>query len=374
MERPSLDPLRQEKAKEYAGIVRRLFFFQHGLSVGILLAFLLSGLSEGLRDLLDFPRLAAVALYVLILMAAYGAILAPLGFYRGFVLPHRYGLSEQSLKSWLFDLAKSGTLGLLLGVSVLVAIYWLLDSFADTWWFFAAVLTLLLSLLLTMLAPLVLIPLFFKLEPLKNADLAGRLMRLARTAKVKIREVSVINLSSRTTAGNAMVAGLGTTRRVILGDTVLDKYSDDEIEVIVAHEFGHHSHRDITRLIGIQAALTLLGFYLVSLALGQAVPWLGLDSVGDVAAFPVFILALGAFNLLTGPFTNAYSRRLETAADEYALSLSGKPEAFVDMMTRLANQNLSDATPGRWDEVLFYDHPPYSKRVQSAVRHSTDGG
>ena len=365
-EKVSLDPDRQERAKEYACITHRLFFIQLVLSTAILLVFLLSGLSESLRDLWALPRLANVAVYVLVLVLGYGAVLAPLSFYSGYVLPHRFGLSTQGLKSWLFDLLKAGVLSLTLGISAIVAVYWLLDEFTGIWWLLAAAFFLLLTVVLTALTPLLIIPLFFKLKPLEDSPLSDKLMDLTRRAGVRVKGISVMDLSAKTTAGNAMLAGLGKTRRIILGDTVLEKYSADEIGLIMAHELGHHKHNDISRLIGIQSAVILLGFYLANVVLRWAVPWLGLDGISDIAAFPVLVLTIGAFNLLVGPLTNAYSRRLETSADRYALTLAGDAGAFVNMMTKLANQNLSEATPSRWVEVMFYDHPPYWKRVENA--------
>jgi STE24 endopeptidase len=296
----------------------------------------------------------------------YSAILAPITFYQGFVLPSRYGLSHQSLKSWLSDLAKAGILSLTLGLGFIVVVYRLLEDFPATWWVFVALLAILITLFMTMLVPIVIIPLFFKLKPLEDRNLAERLLKLTQRAGVKIKGISVINLSAKTSAGNAMLAGLGRTRRVILGDTVLDRYTADEIEVVTAHELGHHRHHDISRLFVVQCVLVVVGFYFTNLALHWATTRLNFAGMGDVAAFPVFVLILGGVSLIAGPLTNAYSRHLETVADEYALSLTDNPGAFVDMMTKLTNQNLSDATPARWAEVIFYDHPPYLKRVASA--------
>jgi STE24 endopeptidase len=366
MERQELDPARQEQAKEYAGIQHRLLLVQLVLGTAFWLVFLFSGLSEKLADLWDVPLLAVVAAYVLIVMAVHGFMTAPLSYYGGFVLPHRYGLSHQSLKSWLVDVAKAGVLGLLLRLAFMVVVYWLLDSFPQTWWLLSAALAVLLMVVLTMLVPVVIIPIFFKLRPLEDSDLARRLSELVQRAGFKTQGISVINLSAKTGAGNAMLAGLGKTRRIILGDTILDQYTPDEIEVVTAHELGHHRHRHFIRLMAMQAALVVLGLYLTNLALGRAVPWLGLDGISDVAAFPVLVLTLGALSLLAGPVTNAHSRRLETAADDYALALTSAPDAFVDLMTKLTNQNLADATPPRWAEVLLHDHPPYWKRVARA--------
>lgn len=366
----TLNPQRQKKAKEYARLTRRLFYIDLAWGVLFLLLVLLSGFSVTLRDFLDFPQPARVALFFVILILCYGVVAAPLTFYGDYVLPRRYGLSIQRFRGWLYDLAKSGAIGLVLGVGLMVAIYWFLGSFPETWWLLASAFMVLLTLIMTYLAPLIIIPLFFKMTPLSDRDLCERLSYLAERARTKVRGIFTINLSRKTTAANAALMGLRNTRRIALGDTLLDRYSPDEIEVIVAHELGHHVHRDIAKLIVAQPVAILAGLYLASLVLGWAVPYFGFYGIEDVASFPLLALVLGAFTLVMMPIRNAYSRHLEGAADEYALTLTDNPEAFTNMMTKLANQNLSEAEPSRWVQLLFYDHPPYSKRVGHAQKYA----
>ena len=341
-----------------------------GIGVVFLLVLLLSPLSVDLRDLFDFALPLQVALYAVVLVVCYGAVTAPLSLYRGFVLPRRYGLLSQGLRGWLWDEAKAGALGLVMGVAALVLLYWLMAHFAQTWWLWAGLSLLLLTVVLTNLAPLVIVPLFYRLEPLGDATLGERLAGLARRAGTRVKGVFTIDMSSKGTTGNAALMGLGNTRRIVLGDTILDRYTTDEIETIVAHELGHQVHRDVPRLICFQSAVTLLGLYLVHLVLAQGVAWLGFGGIADIASFPLLALLLGAFALLVAPLESAYSRHLEGAADEYALALTDNPQGFVTMMTKLADQNLSEAKPPRWVELLFYDHPPYQKRLARAYGYA----
>jgi STE24 endopeptidase len=250
----------------------------------------------------------------------------------------------------------------------MVLVYWLLGSF-DLWWLFAAAFLILFSVAMTSLAPILIVPLFYKLEPLADANLRERLMRLAERAKTKVRGIFTINLSSKATTGNAALMGLGNTRRIVLGDTILDRYSPEEVEVIVAHELGHHVHSDVAKLIALQAATTLVGLYVVHLVLKGSVSYFGFSGIADVAAFPLLALVLGAFGLLLEPLSNALSRRLEGAADEYALALTDNPQGFTTMMTKLTDQNLSEVQPSRWVELFFYDHPPYWRRVAQARQY-----
>jgi len=373
MSEQTLDELRQEKAREYARITRRLFFIDLALGAVFLLVLLFSGLSSGLRNSLDLPQSARVALYFLIAVVSYGIISAPLDFYRGFILPHRYGLSRQSLKSWLADQAKGGILALTLGAALVVVIYLFLETFPQTWWLLAFAFMVLVTVVLTNLAPVLILPLFFKTELLADQELRKRLLNLAERSHIKIRNVFQIRLSSKTTAGNAMLMGWGNTRRIVISDTILQRYTPEEIEVVMAHELGHHRHGDIIKQIVVQSALMLLGFYLMNLTLNWAVPRLDMSGISDVAALPLLALVGAAFALVLMPLSNAYSRHLEESADRYSLAVTANPEAFAAMLTKLTDQNLSESEPSRWSEFLFYDHPPYSKRVELANRYRKEG-
>jgi len=254
-----------------------------------------------------------------------------------------------------------------------VVIYLFLETFPQTWWLLAFAFMVLVTVVLTNLAPVLILPLFFKVEPLADQELRKRLLSLAERSHIKIRNVFQIRLSSKTTAGNAMLMGWGNTRRIVLGDTMLQRYTPEEIEVVMAHELGHHRHGDIIRLMVAQSALMLLGFYLMNLILDWAVPRLDMSGISDVAALPLLALVGAAFALVLMPLANAYSRRLEESADRYSLAATENPEAFVAMLTKLTDQNLSESEPSRWSELLFYDHPPYSKRLELANRYRKEG-
>ena len=367
---PRLNSKRQKLAKKYARLTRRLSLIESAVVGVILLVLVFGGLSVKLSYFLSFPQPWASALYFIILAAGLGIIMMPLTYYQGFILPRRYGLSHQKFSAWLADRAKASALSLVLTLAVVIFVYWLLQSLPDTWWLWTAIFLFLLSLLLTRLTPTLLLPIFFKLEPLHDRKLKKRLINLAKRAKASISNVSTINLSSKSTTANAMLAGLGKSRGIILTDTLLEKYSPDEIEVILAHELGHHIHRDIPKLIALQAAMILLGLYLSNLVLRASLIPLGFQAVADVAALPLLFLSLAVLSIIVTPLINAFSRHVESSADEAALELTANPQAFISAMTRLTNQNLSVADPSRWEELLFYDHPPYTKRISLAKQYN----
>jgi STE24 endopeptidase len=360
------DPLRQQKAREYAKLLRRGSFVRLGIGLVLLLALLFTPASTALAGLLAFPLPWSAALYLLALVAGYEVMVAPLSYYYGFILSHRYGLSKQNLAGWLRDRAKGMGLQLLLGLALVTIVYWLMGRLPALWWLAVAAIMFLGSLILTWLTPTFLIPLFYKLKPLEEGELKQRLVDLARRAGVDIAECLTMDLSSKATTANAMLTGWGKSRRIIFTDTLLQGYSWDEIEATLGHELGHRLHHDIPRLIGLQAAAFLLAFYLANLALTGGVILFSLQGISDIAGIPWLILILAILMFLLQPALNWYSRRAETSADETALALTNKPQAFVTLMTKLTDQNLSEAEPGRWAKLLFYDHPTYNERVKLA--------
>jgi len=373
----SLNPERQMKAKEYARIRRRLMLVDLGLGGVYALVWLLSGASVWLRDLilgLTQNQWLLVALYAIVFGGIYALLDAPLSYYRGFVLPHRYGLSVQTLRAWLWDQVKGAAIGGVLGLLLIEVVYLLLRVSPDWWWLWTALVMLLFTVVLSNLAPVLIFPLFYKFTPLDDEDLVARLTRLAERAGARVRGVYRFDISSKTVAANAAVVGLGNTRRIILGDTLLDNFSADEIETVLAHELGHHVHKDMGKGILIQSALTLGGLWLANLALHWGVAVFGFGGVADVAAMPWLALILGAFGLITSPLGNSYSRWRERLADHYALETTQKPDAFASAMTRLADQNLADADPERWVEVLLHSHPAISRRVAMAEEFSIRSG
>jgi STE24 endopeptidase len=370
-DKPTLDAERQAQAKRYARIHRRLMLVDLSFGALYVLAWLVFGWSAMLRDWLSGlttnPWLLVPA-FVIVFGGIYYLLSLPLAYYSGFVLPHRFGQSTQTLMSWITDRIKGGLLGGVLGLLVLQIIYAVLRLSPDTWWLWAAGILLVFNVLLANLAPVLLFPIFYKFTPLDEgyADLEARLLDLARRANTRVRGVYQFDMSRRTKSANAALTGLGNTRRIILGDTLLTEFEPDEIETVLAHELGHHVHKDIPVGILVESVITLVGLYLASLGLAWGVHVFGFQGISDIAALPLFALVLGAYGLLTMPLTNAFSRWRERRADQFALALTGKGPAYASALARLADQNLSDANPEPWVEWLLYSHPALGKRIAMA--------
>jgi STE24 endopeptidase len=367
----NLDPGRQEQAKEYARIRRRLMVVDLLIGSLYILAWLLLGWSQALQKALlawTSNDWLLVAGFAAVLGGIYYLISMPLSYYSGFQLPHRYEMSTQTLKGWVVDQVKSLLVGAVLGLILLEIIYAVLRAFPGTWWLWAAGILLLFSILLANLAPILLMPLFYKFVPLgdEHADLAERLLRLAERANTIVQGVFKFDMSRRTKAANAGLTGLGNTRRIILGDTLIDEFTPDEIETVLAHELGHHVHKDIPLGMAFETILTLVGLYLASLILALGTAIFGFWGPGDVAAMPLLVIVMGVYGLVTMPLGNVFSRWRERRADEYALQITGKGEAYASALTRLANQNLAEADPEPWVEFLLYSHPALGKRIAMA--------
>ncbi len=371
METVQLDPERQIRAREYARIRRRLMLLDLGIGAVYVVLWLALGWSLALRNsLLDYTKSEwlLVAGFLAVFGGIYYLLNLPLGYYSGFILPHRFDLSNQTLGGYISDQLKGLLISVPFGLLLIEIIYAVLRAAPNTWWLWAAAIMLFFNVLLANIAPVLIAPLFYKFEPLQDSrpELADRLIELARQANVKVRGVFKFDMSRRTSAANAALTGLGNTRRIILGDTLLNDFSNDEIETVLAHELGHHVHNDIPVGIIFGTLTTLIGFFLAGLLLRVGVNLFGFTSPADPAAMPLLALVIGAYGLLTMPLENAYSRWRERRADEYSLQVTHKPVAFASAMTRLANQNLSEMDPAPWVVFLLYSHPPIGERVAMA--------
>ncbi len=380
-----LDSQRQQEAREYARIRRRISFVNLGISAVGVLILLLSGLGVWLRDVLRLPSWLAwepaagwfpwqILLYFLLISLAYELITLPLSYFSGYRLPHRYKLSTMSLGAWIGDHLKGLALNIVLEAFVVTLIYALLAFQPESWWLWVGLILIFFSVVMANLAPVLIMPLFYKFTPLPEGELTERLLKLAKQARTSVRGVFSMRMSDKTTATNAALMGLGNTRRIVVGDTMLDRYTTDEIEVVLAHELGHHVHRDIWKLLLSQSILMLGGLYLANLAFHWAVDTQHFyQSLADPATLPFLFTLTGIFGLVIMPLSNGLSRAIEYQADEYALQTTRKVEAFKSAMTRLANQNLAEVEPAPIVELLFHNHPSIRKRLRHANEFSSKG-
>jgi STE24 endopeptidase len=362
--------MNEDKATRYHRLGRRAGILSTLWTGASLLTLLLTGASAGLRDwaanLAGGNPTLIVALYVLMLSLAFDIATLPFGFYRGFLLERRYGLSTETMGHWLKDHAKAVLVGVVFAELGAIFVYFTLRNWPVAWWAIAGVGYSFLAIVLVSLAPVVLLPLFFTFKPLERVSLRDRLTALASKAGTRIMGVYEWTLSDRTKKANAALTGMGNTRRILLSDTLLSDYSDDEIEVILAHELAHHVHRDIWISVLYDMALAFTGFFAAHLALQRAVPFFGLQGIADPAGIPILLLTAGIIGLCVTPLLNAVSRSHERRADSYALRMTENPSAFITAMKRLGQQNLAEDSPSKLVQALFYTHPPIKERLRAA--------
>lgn len=315
----------------------------------------------------------SVVVMTMALIVVLQVVEMPFAYYQGYLLEHRYGLSTQTVNHWMSDYAKGIALGLVLAVAGTSVIFATLRNAPGSWWWISAAIFAVAMIGLAQLAPVVLLPIFYKFKPLDRPALVDRLMTLATRARTDVVGVFEWVLSGHTKKANAALAGMGKTRRILLSDTLLADYSEDEIEVILAHELAHHVHRDLWRGIAVQAVSLLVGFYLADVVLRGLADTLGLRGISDPAGLPLLLLLGGTWSLLVMPFANAVSRAQERAADRYALTTTRNVDAFVTAMKRLSQQNLAEEYPSPLVRWLFYSHPPIRERIDAARAFAREG-
>lgn len=357
------------QAHKYERIRLRLTVANLVLSIALPLVFLLAGMSEELRDVVEDWTGSApliVLIYVVIISLALELFTFPLDIYSGYVVEKRFKLSRSTLRQWLTDWAKGEALQLVFLIGAIELIYYLLRELPGTWWLVAGAGFTLFFVVLSALAPVLLFWIFFKFEPLPDGELKDRLLALSERLGVYVRGVYIWKLGDKTRKANAALAGWGRTRRILLADTLLDEHTTDEIEVVLAHEMAHQVHGDIWKGLAIQTALVFIALFVVHVALEAWTEPLGLRSVSDIANLPLLLLVTGAVTLMALPVANGLSRKMEHAADVYALEKTNMAAPFASAMERLAKQNLSQKRPSRIVEIVLHSHPAVESRIEFA--------
>lgn len=363
-------PQDSAEARRYNRIRRWLGIAEFALSLTLLVVLVVTGWSGWLRDRAlqgSFQSYTvAVSLYTLMLVVIAKILGLGLDYY-GFRLEHRYQLSNQKLRGWIWDEIKALLVSAVLAAILVELLYFTIRQSSQYWWLLAWLGFLGVVVLIAQLAPVVLFPIFYKFEPLQDEDLKLRLIRLGERAGTRVRGVYKWHLSEKSKKANAALTGLGNTRRIILADTLLDNYSPDEIEAVLAHELGHHVHKHILKSIGVQAGVTLVGFWAANWVLHYAVERRHMFAMmSDFANLPLLVLIFAVLSFLLMPALNAFSRFNERQADRYAFENIANVAPFITSMNKLAEQNLAERRPSRWVEWWFHSHPSIARRIAAA--------
>jgi len=358
-----------EKSRKYSAIKYSLSASALVYDLLLLAGFQASGLSGLLAkgiNLLFAGNYLVLPVYLFIIFFVYYIFCFPLNFYQSFILEHQFQLTRQSVKGWFFDQLKAGIIAYFISIIVLEVFYALISFQPRNWWWIITLFWIFFSLVLAKLAPVMIIPLFFKYKKFSDEVLRQRIIRLSAKMQLKILDVFEIDLSRKTEKANAALVGFGSTRRVILGDTLRDKYTPEEIEVILAHEFAHQKMRHLLKLVLSSAVTTGLFVYAIYKTSPLALGLFGLDSFNDISALPLIFIYLLLSGVILRPWENFLSRKFEFEADRMAITITGLKNSFISTMEKLSAQNLSDRNPHPLIKFFFFDHPPIDERIKLA--------
>ena len=321
----------------------------------------------GRSPLLEASRSLRLVAMLGIVLGLHALVSFPLSYYWGHVLEHRFGLSNQTFPAWLWRYVRRVALAGILAVVMFWGLFWLIWTTGPWWWLAGAAAFFVVSVVLGQLAPVLILPLFYKIERLDEPGLADRLVRLAQGTGLSIEGVYRIVLSEETVKANAMLAGLGRTRRVLLGDTLLGRFAPEEIEVIFAHEIGHHVFRHLRKMLLAGLVSSAAGFWICDRLLALWAGGAALDhSQTPVSALPLLMLILAVFVTVLEPLQNAISRRYERQCDRYALDRTPSKASYVTAFRKLARINKADPDPHWLEVLLFHSHPPIAQRLALA--------
>lgn len=366
----------QGKARDFARA--RLMLYGVQTAVGLLFPLLFwrlggSATLEGLLGPLSTLRWLETVLFLLVYEVITAAIFLPFSYFGGFILQHRFGLSRQNRSGWLSDWVKSTLIGAFFFIAGMTVFYLLAPAFPSSWWWILAIAVSVMALILTYIAPVLLLPIFYKRSPVEDPELVERIRTMAEKAGAHVSRIYTIDMSRRTVAANAALTGIGRTRQVLLGDTMLRQFSPDEVETVVAHELGHHVHGDIWKGLAAEAGGAWAGLFLIQYLVRPVFLQIGIGDVSVLANLPLLLFLGEVASLVLMPAANAISRHYEAQADAFAARTSRMPEAYAGALYRLAKQNLSELWPPRWVELLFYTHPAIGRRMRAVSGRGGDG-
>ncbi len=292
----------------------------------------------------------------------------PLNLYTDFILEHKYKLSNQTFFKYIIENLKSLAVAVVIGAPVLLFFYFVLNKFEQLWWLPFAIGLFIISVVLARIVPILILPLFYKITPLEDEDLKIRIKLLAEDAGINVENVYKFDMSKNTKKANAAFTGIGKSKRILLGDTLLENYSNDEIETVIAHELGHYKKKHIIKNIIIGTASSFLTLFLISYLYSISIGWFEFNSIKQISALPLLSLWGMLIGLIQSPLSNMLSRKYEYEADRYAVESTGKPEAFKSTLQKLTEQNLGDKDPHPFVEWFFYSHPSIKNRIASIDR------
>ncbi|WKZ68701.1 MAG: M48 family metallopeptidase [Melioribacteraceae bacterium] len=356
----------KSKSKKYNNIKLGIGIGKGIIAFILILLFVLLNYSKELEALLRIniqSDYLILLLFTLVIGMVSSIIFFPINYYSGFYLEHKYELSNQTFFKWMLENLKGTLVAGVIGIPLLLAFYFFLNLFGSIWWLPFAVLMFIVSVVLAQILPIIILPIFYKVSPIEDVELKKRIVKLASEVGMKVENVFSFNMSKNTKKANAAFTGLGKTKRIILGDTLLEGYSKEEIETVIAHEIGHYKHKHIVKNIFISTIFSFLTLFLIAFFYEFSLSWFNFSDITQIAALPILSLWGMLIGLIQTPISNWISRKYEYEADEYAVRSTRNPNAFKETLKKLSDQNLGDENPHPIVEWFFYSHPSIRNRI-----------
>lgn len=354
------------EAKKYNNIKLFIGISKTIITFVLIFLFVTIGYSEGL---IEYFKQSINNQYLILLAFVFttglgmSILFFPVNFYTGFILEHKYNLSNQKFLAWIWENLKAALVGGVIGIPLLLIFYYVLERYGNLWWLPFSILLFVVSVILSKIVPIIILPLFYKITPIEDEDLKSRIMKLSKNVNMKVENIFQFNMSKNTKKANAAFTGLGKTKKILLGDTLTSDFTNDEIETVIAHELGHYKHKHIIINIVVGTISSFVTLYLLSVFYQNSLGWFGFSKITDIAALPILSLWGMIIGLIQTPLTNILSRKHEYQADEYAIKSTKKKEVFINTLNKLTDQNLSDREPHPFIEWFFYSHPSIKNRV-----------
>ncbi|MDH3268664.1 MAG: M48 family metallopeptidase [Ignavibacteria bacterium] len=361
-------------AKRYNNIKLAIVIGEGIVSFILILLFVWLGYSHELEIYLSnyFSNPYLLFIAYLFVIGFSGSILSfPISYYTSYHLEHKYNLSNQTFWKWIWEGLKGLLVSLVIGIPILLIFYFSLNQFGSLWWLPFAIIMFFISVVLSQLFPILIFPIFYKITPIEDENLKNRITKLAKNATLKVENVYKFNMSKNTKKANAAFTGLGKTKRIILGDTLLENYTTEEIETVIAHELGHYKKKHIIKNIIIGTVSSFLTLFIIAVLYQNTLSWFGFSSITQVSALPLLVLCSMLIGIVQTPLGNILSRKFEYEADEYAIIETKNPFAFIKTLEKLTDQNLGDKEPHPFVEWFFYSHPSIKNRINSIEKIAT---
>lgn len=371
---PLLDKEKQEKAKVYEWTNRKIGLLMSLVGAVFNLIFYVTGFSYKIANWNFFSSLALIFLIYMLIYAVIQEIIEfPLSYLSGFVIEKKYEFSNQTRGEWFKEHLKSFIVSLILSVILFGALLYIFESWGNLWWLVASCFMVFFSVVMSMIFPVWIMPIFHKYEPIEDEELKNSLRGILEKGGLKIKGFFKEDTSKKTTKENAMLAGLGKTKRVILTDNIIDNMKTDEIRTVIAHEVGHYKWAHMPKMIFTSLFFNLFAFYLLHVTFKALFPDFLTGVRANITLLPMFLLFLSLIDLaFLKILQNALVRMFENQADGEALKLTEDADAFKRAMAGLANRNLSNAYPNFWVKLIYYSHPPVGERLARAEKFNLD--